>query len=653
MRSTRRNPEDDFRNQLPSGRRESLDRINQDREDGPPRRSDRDDLDTEGTTRPIDGAASNIDNPEWGAAGQTLLRLAPENFEDGIWQIEDDLASPREISNAVVAQDSETVNSFDVSDLFWVWGQFIDHDIDLTVSGTTYEPIDIPDDDEYFDPEIDMGFFRADPVSGTGTETAAQYTNEITSFMDGSMIYGSDTETAAALRTDDGKLLLDEIGLVAFADDGSVLAGDIRAAENSGLYSIQTLFAREHNNWVDKLAEKNPDWTADGLYDAARVRVEAEIQAITFNEYLPLLVGEEAITTYTGYDSSVSPGVSVEFATAAYRFGHSLVSSTLGRLDENGDTIAAGDLALRDSFFSAEVVAANGGIEPLLRGLADGTAEELDTQIVDDLRSFLFSEDGDVGFDLASLNIQRGRDLGVASYNDLREAVGLNRMENFSDITSDPDLALALASVYDSVDDIDAWVGGLAEDPASDGMLGELFATIVADQFMAIRDGDPFWSQNADLSQGEIDMLWDTTLADVIERNSDIDAIQDDALIAYDRIGGDDTDNSLDGDEGHDLLLGMDGDDTLDGGAGADQLEGGRGDDLFVFGPNSGIDTVKDFNVKHDVLDLILYDLESVSAATELAEQVGGDVVFTFTEEDVLTLEDVKLRDIEADNILI
>lgn len=652
MRSMRRNPEDDFRNQLPGRRTEDTNRDGQDRDEGH-NRSNNNDPDNEGTTRPVDGTASNIENPEWGAAGQTLLRLASENFEDGIWEIEDDLASPREISNAVVAQEGDTVNSFDVSDLFWVWGQFIDHDIDLTVSGTTYEPIDIPDNDGYFDPEIDMGFFRADPVSGTGVETAAQYTNEITSFMDGSMVYGSDAGTAAALRTGDGKLLLDEFGLVAFTDDGSALAGDIRAAENSGLYAIQTLFAREHNTWVDKLAEKNPDWTPDELYGAARVRVEAEIQAITFNEYLPLLVGEDAITNYGGYDSSVNPGVSVEFATAAYRFGHSLVSSTLGRLDENGNTIAAGDLALRDSFFSADVVAANGGIEPLLRGLADGTAQELDTQIVDDLRNFLFSEEGDVGFDLASLNIQRGRDLGVVSYNDLREAVGLNRMENFSDITSDPDLALALASVYDSVDDIDAWVGGLAEDPANDGMLGELFATIVADQFMAIRDGDPFWSQNSELSQSEIDRLWDTTLADVIERNSDVDAIQDDALIAYERIGGDDTDNALEGDEGHDLLLGMDGNDTLNGGAGADQLEGGHGDDLFIFGPNSGKDLLKDFNSEHDVLDLILYDLGSVSAATGLAEQVGKDVVFTFSEEDVLTLENVKLWDIDADNLLI
>ncbi|USG61910.1 hypothetical protein NBZ79_02845 [Sneathiella marina] len=652
MRSTKRNPEDDFRNQISSHRRDELDRNKQDKDDGR-NRQENNNPDSEIASRPVDGFGSNLENPDWGAAGQTLLRLAPENFEDGIWQLEDDLAGPREISNTLVAQENDTVNSFDVSDLFWVWGQFIDHDIDLTVSGTTYEPIDIPDDDAYFDPEIDMSFFRADPVIGTGLETAAQYPNEITSFMDGSMVYGSDTATAAALRTDDGKLLLDEFGLVAFADDGSVLAGDIRAAENSGLYSIQTLFARDHNNWVDKLAEKNPDWTPDELYDAARVRVEAEIQAITFNEYLPLLIGEEAITNYTGYDSSVNPGVSVEFSTAAYRFGHSLVSSTLGRLDENGDTIAAGDLALRDSFFSADVVAANGGIEPLLRGLADGTAQELDTQIVNDLRNFLFSEDGDVGFDLASLNIQRGRDLGVASYNDLREAVGLNRMENFSDITSDSDLALALARVYDSVDDIDAWVGGLAEEPANDGMLGELFATIVADQFMAIRDGDPYWSQNSELSQSDIDMLWDTTLADVIERNSDVEAIQDDALIAYDRIGGNDTDNALEGGEGHDLLLGMGGDDTLNGGAGADQLEGGKGDDLFIFGPNSGNDLLKDFNSKHDVLDLVLYDLESASAATDLAEQVGKDVVFTFNENDILTLENVKLRDIDSDNILI
>jgi len=634
-------------------RRPPREEEDRDRRDGPGRndRNDQNDPVTAVDARPVDGFGTVTENPEWGSAGQTLLRLAEENFEDGIWEMEDDLASAREISNAVMAQTEEEPSSFGVSDMFWVWAQFIDHDITLTQSGSEYAPIDVPEDDEFFNADIDMDFFRANPVSDTGENSPAQYENEITSFIDGSMIYGSDAETAAAIRTDDGKLLLDEVGLVTFDDEGNALAGDIRAAENSGLYSLQSLFAREHNWWVDELAERDPSLSADELYDAARVRVEAEIQAITFNEYLPLLLGEDAIPAYTGYDSSVNPGISVEFSTAAYRFGHSLVSATLGRIDEDGETIAAGDLSLRDSFFAPDVVSANGGLEPLLRGLADGTAEELDTQIVDDLRNFLFSEEGGVGFDLASLNIQRGRDLGVASYNDLREAVGLPRVEDFSDITSDPDLALALASVYDSVDDIDAWVGGLAEDATGGGMLGELFATIVTEQFIALRDGDPFWSENSDLSQSEIDALWDTSLGDIIERNSDIDAIQENVLLAYDRIGGDETDNMLEGSEDSDLLLGMEGNDTLTGGAGNDELVGGEGDDLFVFGPDSGLDLIADFNHRDDFLDFTLYELGSAKEIKELAEQQGDDVVINLGDENIVTLEDTELRDLNSDNL--
>ena len=645
----RRDPanENDRRDDEPRGSR-NRDR-DRDRDDRQPREDDLLDI----PVRPVDGTGTIEGNPDWGAAGQTLLRLGEANYADGISGMNDDLPGARDVSNAIAAQTEDEPNSFGVSDLFYVWGQFLDHDIDLTLSGGDPAPIDIPEDDEWFNPDADMAFTRAVPVEGTGVDSPAQYANGITAFIDGSMVYGSDVETAAAIRTDEGKLLLDESGLVTFDDEGNILAGDIRGAENAGLYSMQSLFAREHNRWVDELSDRNPDWTEDELFDAARVRVEAEIQAITYNEYLPLLIGEDAIPAYDGYDASVNPGITAEFSTAAYRFGHSLVSAATARLKENGDSIEAGVLSLRDAFFNPAAVAENGGIEPLLRGLADGVAQELDPEIVDELRNFLFSQNGDVGLDLAALNIQRGRDLGLPTYNDLREAVGLERASDFPDVTSDAALAEALASVYDSVDDIDAWVGGLSEDPSGGGMLGELFATIVTDQFIRIRDGDPFWSENSDLPQKEIDALRDTSLADIIERNSDIDAIQDNVMLAYERIGGNDGENFLEGGEESDLLLGFDGDDTLIGGSGNDQLEGGKGDDLFEFDNLFGEDLIKDFNDRQDTLDLTLLELASIDDVTDAATQAGKDVVIDFGTDGVLTLEDMRLRDIDSDNVLI
>ena len=363
----------------------------------------------------------------------------------------------------------------------------------------------------------------------------------------------------------------------------------MRAGENVALTSLHTLFAREHNRLVDELSAADPGLTDDELFQAARQRVEAKIQAITFNEFLPLLVGKDAIARYDGYDPDVNPGITVEFSTAAFRFGHSLLSSQIQRLNEDGSVIDAGNLSLSEAFFSPEEISENGGIDPILRGLADGTAQELDTQIVEDVRSFLFGEPGSGGLDLAALNIQRGRDLGVASYNDLREALGLTRAESFSDITSDADLAARLEELYGNVDLIDAWIGGLAEDPHGKGVVGELFATIIVDQFLRIRDGDPYWSQGSDLPRDEIEALWDTTLADVIEANTDIGSVQDNALLSYDRIVGTDADDDLTGSDGRDLMLGLAGNDALSGGRGDDQLEGGEGDDTLDGGAGRDI----------------------------------------------------------------
>ena len=581
--------------------------------------------------RPIDGSGSNDDNLDWGASGQVLLRLAEADFDDGIGALaETDRPNARAVSNAVAEQEGDAPSSFGISDLFWAWGQFIDHDLDLTEAGESeFYPIAVPLGDPAFDPGGEGGafipFFRVDPAEGSGETTPRAYYNQITSFLDASMVYGSDEETAAALRGEGGTLLLDEDDFLVETDDG-VLAGDVRAAENVALTSLHTLFARAHNWWVETLAERDPELSDDELYWAARQRVEAEIQAVTFNEFLPILLGAEAIEAYEGYDPTVNPGISVEFSTAAYRFGHSLLSASILRLEESGESIDAGAIALRDAFFMPSEITENGGIAPLLRGLAGSTAQELDTQVVEDVRSFLFGIPGDGGLDLAAINIQRGRDLGVASYNDLREALGLERAESFADVTSDAELAQTLESLYGDVDLLDAWVGGLAEDPFGNGLLGELFHTVVLDQFLRIRDGDPYWSQGSGLPDKELDYLWSTTLADIIERNGDVDAIQDQAFYAYERQGGSDGDDLLLGGEGRDLLLGLGGDDSLSGGAGEDQLEGGDGGDVLEGGADD------DLLRGGEGPDRFVFDL---------SEDSGADVILDFGAGDVLVLTEL------------
>jgi hypothetical protein len=172
------------------------------------------------------------------------------------------------------------------------------------------------------------------------------------------------------------------------------------------------------------------------------------------------------------------------------------------------------------------------GIEPLLRGLATQRAQEVDNMVVDDVRNFLFGAPGAGGFDLASLNIQRGRDHGLPSYTQVRLDLGLLRpITRFTDIDTSPEVQAKLASVYSSVQDIDVWVGALAENHVS-GMVGELVLAVLTDQFERLRDGDRFWYENylpTDLRKRYIDGL---RLSDIMRRNTTIRSeIQDNVFI--------------------------------------------------------------------------------------------------------------------------
>ncbi len=366
------------------------------------------------------------------------------------------------------------------------------------------------------------------------------------------------------------------------------LAGDVRANENAGLTSMQTLFVREHNRLVDELHEKHPDWDGETLYQQAKALVEGEIQSITFHEFLPRLIGADAIPDYTGYHADVDPQVANIFATAAYRFGHSMLSPELSRLTETGDESGYGNLALRDAFFRPDKIATEGGVDEILRGLGVNVAQAVDTHVVDDVRNFLFGPPGSGGFDLVALNIQRGRDHGLADYNSAREAFGLDRVTDWSQITSDVEIQDKLHSLFGSVDNIDVWVGGLAEDPAAGAMVGPLFQAVIADQFTRIRDGDSFWYENR-FTGDELNYLNTVTLADIVRDNTGIEHLQNDLFTAYHRIGGTDANDVLTGSHGHDLIFGANGDDVIYGHAAADQLYGDAGNDELYGGKGDDI----------------------------------------------------------------
>ncbi|MHC4876272.1 MAG: peroxidase family protein [Planctomycetota bacterium] len=494
----------------------------------------------------IDGSGNNLDHPDWGAADEPLLRTTTIEYANGQWEPGgENRISPRAISNFVAAQTESIPNDRYLTDFVWIWGQFLDHDIDLTEGAEPAEPlpIDVPTGDPFFDPfgtgTVTIGLNRS--VYDEDSSGVRQQINQITAVIDGSVVYGSSPERAAALRTfQNGLLKTSEGNLLPFNEHGLhnaggpspslFLAGDIRANENAALISMQTLWVREHNRIATELHESDAELTDEEIYQRARSLVTGQIQAITYNEFLPALLGRDALSDYSGYDATVNPGIANIFSTAAYRLGHSLLSPELVRLNHDGTPFDDGNLALRDAFFNVTPIITD-GIAPILQGAATQLAQELDNHIIDDVCNFLFGPPGAGGFDLASLNIQRGRDHGLPDYNQARIDYGLDPVTTFADISSDLDTQAALAAAYGTVDDIDVWVGGLAEDHVPGSSVGELFQTILVDQFERLRDGDRFWYQNT-LNQWDLFEVEATTLKDVIERNAAVCDLQSNVFFA-------------------------------------------------------------------------------------------------------------------------
>ncbi len=505
--------------------------------------------------RSIDGSGNNGAHPEWGSAGSTLRRVAAAAYADGVQlPAGTDRPSAREVSNHVAIQLGSEPMVGRLTDMFWQWGQFLDHDIDLTETANPAEPfaIAVPTGDPYFDPtstgtkQIDLQRSDYDPSTGTGPGNPRQQLNAVTAYVDASQVYGSDATRAADLRLHDGSgrlrtspgnlLPFNTAGLPNAGGPGSNLfiAGDVRCNEQVGLISMHTLFMREHNRLCGQIASADPALSGDEIYEQARKIVGAYMQVITYRDWLPLLLGTHSLGDYAGYDPTVDAGIANEFSTAAFRLGHSMLSPQLERLDSTGQEIAAGHLSLRDAFFAPYRVTNEGGIEPIVRGLCTQIMQDLDPLVVDDVRNFLFGAPGAGGFDLAALNIQRGRDHGLPTYNDARMAYGLAPATTFAQITSSPMMQQRLMHAYDSPADVDLWIGGLAENLVPGGMLGELFCAIVADQFDRLRAGDAWWYENDPFFDAALlAEIQNTTLTDIIRRNSSINLeMQDNIFIA-------------------------------------------------------------------------------------------------------------------------
>ena len=403
----------------------------------------------------------------------------------------------------------------------------------------------VPTGDLQFDPQSTGDKFirfqrtRFAPTTGTSTTNPREFPNLITSFLDANFVYGSDAVRASALRTNDGTGRLKTspgdllpLNNATYFPNGPLpndnngihdpqtlfVAGDNRANENIGLAALHTVFVREHNRLADEIRAASPGLPEEEIYQQSRRLVGAIIQSITYNEYLPLVLGPNALASYAGYDPTIDPSAGAFFATVAFRFAHSQSFPEFPLLNQLGGQ-PFDSLSLSEATFNSEAILAN-GVDPILRGLYAQPTNVVGLKHIDAVRNVLFGPPGSNGIDLVATDIQRARDLGIPSYNQARLDLGLTAVTSFAQVSSNASVRAALQATYGSVDKLDALIGGLAEDKVPGSLVGPLFNRSIQDQFRRLRDGDRFWFENGQFTESELSFIRSSTLATVLHRTT-------------------------------------------------------------------------------------------------------------------------------------
>ena len=600
------------------------------------------------TAASLDGSGNNVANPTWGQAGRPYSRFGPTRYVDGRSQ---PFGGPnsRAISNRMFNDEAQNIFSErDVTAWGWTWGQFIDHTIGIRDGNGTVANIPFNANDPLEQFRNDLGvipFTRSAASPGTGSTNARQQTNLENSYIDAEAVYGTTNARLDWLRegtldgnpTNNGARLMmpgNELPAKtargnantapAMDVDGNLLAnpthalvgGDVRANENIFLTATQTLFAREHNRIVAALPSTLSE---EDKFQIARRVVIAEQQFITYNEWLPAMGVN--VPAYTGYKPTVDATLSNEFATSGFR-AHSMIHGEMEIEAEVGDFTQAqldafeaqglevevdGDevaivVPLNKGFFNPDLMKSL-GTNRVIEAIGGEPQYKNEEMIDNQLRSVLFKVpvsgnpdclDGPTlpdcfngVVDLAAIDIERGRDHGLGTYNQVRQALGLPAKTSFTAITGEASqtfpagtgidnpnsqdfvslvdrfnlqvdrndeaqmanetrvavkrapLAARLSALYGgNVNNVDSFVGIAAEPHVAGSEFGETERAIWAREFSRLRDGDRFYfGNNADLTtiRNQFGIDFRRNLGDIIASNTGIPRAELPPNVFFDR----------------------------------------------------------------------------------------------------------------------
>ncbi|XP_063586936.1 uncharacterized protein LOC134764285 [Penaeus indicus] len=422
--------------------------------------------------REYDGRCNNLENPAWGSSFSSFKRRLPPDYADGIDAPRVGaggypLPSPRIVS-AHLHRD-EGLHDHAVTIMLVAWGQAIDHDLTFTAE----------------------------------TKGPRSQINQITSYIDANWVYGSNEDTANRIRLHRGGLMKSlpvfrEYGMkdllplkLEEPEEGCIRpnndvycfdAGDNRVNEQLVLAVVHTMMMREHNRIAIELYRYNPHWDDETLFQESRKIVAASIQHITYNEFLPMVLGKEVMHKYglilekhgyfDGYDPSIDASMSSNFVTAAFRFGHSLLPSTIERWSPAHKYVASQRLSfmLRQPYDLYK----GGWCDQYIMGLCNQVAQAMDDAVTQE----------------------------VSSTRCVRDKKEMHP------------------------DDIDLWSGGVSERPLPGSMVGPTFSCLIGLTFKELRYGDRFWYENrggydSDFTLEQLEEIRKVKLSRIICDNSD------------------------------------------------------------------------------------------------------------------------------------
>ncbi|XP_061195730.1 chorion peroxidase-like [Saccostrea echinata] len=425
-------------------------------------------------------------------------------------------------------------------------------------------PIDVRPNDPFFGQfgVTCLNFARSQPSPDLhcNFETRQQVV-EYTMPIDVSSTYGSSPKEYPNLRANVSGLLrvqshpVDALELMPVAAPDDVEdcipkkfqcfhSGDGRANQNAALIMQHTVWLRQHNR-IARILKGLNNWDDERLFQEARRIVGAQFQHITYNEYLPMVLGPEIMERFDlnpmppgkyfkGYDPKVMLMIRAGFMVAAFRFGHSMINDNFGFRKSDGSNKR---VPLRKLLLNPDDIYEEEGFERIVRGLYDEHSQSVDRFKSEEVSNHLFEEHGKpgTGNDLISTNINRGRDHGVPGYMEYRRMCKLPTSDSFCGlIDHTKDVIGRLKKVYEHVEDIDLFTGGVTEEPLPGAVVGPTFACIIALQFKALKFGDRFYyendEENTKFTIEQLNEIKNVTLAQVLCRNSNIGKVQEEVF---------------------------------------------------------------------------------------------------------------------------